>query len=108
MSATIGCKVERFFLDFTVGHGDSKQTLRLDFEASGGDAQQMLEDLAQQIYTECGGLVGAPSLTLTVERDERDEPCPECRDGEVESVGRSERETGHQPVACNASCGFWS
>lgn len=108
MTATIGSKVERFFLDFTVGHGETAQTLRLDFEASGGDAQQMLEELAQQICTVSGGLVGAPSLTLAVERDERDDPCPECRDGEVEAVGRPDRETGHQPVACNASCGFWS
>jgi hypothetical protein len=33
--------------------------------------------------------------------------CPECPVGTVEDVGRPERETGHQPYACNASCGYY-
>lgn len=36
-----------------------------------------------------------------------EDACPECPTGIVESVGRMERETGHQPYACNASCGFY-
>ncbi|GAC1521663.1 MAG: hypothetical protein NVS3B1_06160 [Marmoricola sp.] len=36
-----------------------------------------------------------------------EDACPECPDGIVESVGRMERETGHQPYACNAGCGYY-
>lgn len=35
-----------------------------------------------------------------------DAACPECPTGMVVSVGRMERETGHQPYACDAGCGF--
>ncbi len=35
-----------------------------------------------------------------------DGDCPECPTGTVESVGRQEGETGHQPYACTAACGF--
>lgn len=32
--------------------------------------------------------------------------CPECDQGVLEDVGRMERDTGHQPFACNAGCGY--
>lgn len=36
-----------------------------------------------------------------------EDACPECPDGIVESVGRPEWETGWQPYACNANCGYY-
>lgn len=45
--------------------------------------------------------------TALADSDEREDPCPECDEGEVVSVGRMERETGDQPYACNASCGYY-
>lgn len=36
----------------------------------------------------------------------REDACPECPTGVVESVGRMESDTGHQPYACNAGCGY--
>lgn len=44
---------------------------------------------------------------LDAEVDNREEPCPECADGELVSVGRPCRETGHQPFACDKNCGYY-
>jgi len=32
--------------------------------------------------------------------------CPECDEGVVVDAGPMERETGHQPYACSANCGY--
>lgn len=104
---TTATTTDRFFLDFTFGEGEHKQTVAVWIEDAPTEPQELLEHLADVIHAVSGGLVGTPSLVLAVERDERTHPCPECRDGEVENVGREERETGHQPYACNASCGYY-
>ncbi|MCU1592459.1 MAG: hypothetical protein JWP11_3715 [Frankiales bacterium] len=44
--------------------------------------------------------------TALEEHDCVDDACPECPTGVVESVGRMESDTGHQPYACNAGCGY--
>lgn len=105
MNATVGT-AERFFVDFTLSVGDRKRMVSVWLEHAASDPEELLTELAQVLHAVSGGLVGNPDLTMLVERDERDHPCPECREGEVESVGRMERETGHQPYACNASCGY--
>lgn len=52
--------------------------------------------------------IASALVRLVVVEDERGEnACPECPTGIVESVGRMEWETGHQPYACNAGCGFY-
>lgn len=61
----------------------------------------LIRDLREEGYTlaEVGALVGDPIS--------REDDCPECPTGTVVSVGRMERDTGHQPGACDANCGYW-
>jgi hypothetical protein len=35
-----------------------------------------------------------------------EDDCPECPRGTVVAVGRPEYDTGHQPYACDAGCGY--
>jgi hypothetical protein len=40
------------------------------------------------------------------EDDPRENPCPECLQGEVVSAGPMEPDTGHCPYTCDQLCGF--
>lgn len=92
--------IERFFVTVHAPNGSTNEVwLEVDSDASPRDVLNSLEVLTAP-FTTCD----LPRLTF--ELDEREAPCPECKTGEVEAVGRAERETGHQPYACNAGCGY--
>lgn len=93
--------IERFFVTLTGADGSINEVwLEVDSHAAPLDVIHALADLTAPLVTTAHD----PSLTFEV--DDRDDPCPECKTGEVEAVGRPEYETGHQPYACNASCGY--
>lgn len=95
--------VERFFITVSAADGTANDVwLEVNSHAAPLDVIQALVDLTTPLTEAAQDL---PRITFEV--DERDDPCPECKTGEVENVGREERETGHQPYACNASCGYY-
>lgn len=93
--------VERFFVTLTGPNGEINDVwLEVNSHAAPLDVIQALADQSAPLTS------GSHLPVLTFEVDEREDPCPECKTGEVEAVGRAEYETGHQPYACNASCGY--
>lgn len=93
--------MERFFVTVTAPDGSSDEVwLEISDQALPLDVLQAIADLTTPLTAD------SSLARLTFEVDQREAPCPECRTGEVVAVGREERETGHQPYACNAGCGY--